>query len=603
MPFSDFREERGPELLTFLAQMSFLKSDGRRHSTLEVENATIWSFSSAADSNLSWKVRVAFWSLGTLLAIAQAWAYRYFVTSDAIAYMDMSDGVLSGGNWHRVINGVWSPLYPFLIGVARRVAAPTPIHEIRFDHLINIIIFLFAFFCFEFLLQSLWTEGERGRQEKAAEHAVPEWVFLCFGYGVFLWASLHEITLQSLRPDMLMSGFLYVAVAILLRMRGHVASWGLYSTLGLVLGVGYLSKAPMLPIGLLVLAISLLVVDNWRVALAPALLAVAVLLVIGSLYYGPLSRIEGRFTFGDSSTFNYLVHVDGAGPGWYITDMGFGVGKPEHSPRKIFDQPPAYEFAVPVPNTHPLRFDPSYWTQRVTARFKLRPQVNAFLQNIRVINQILLTSGSLLAGLLTLCLVATNRNGLVESLISQWPLTLIGLAGIGMYSLVHVEDRYVGAFFALFWLGISYGLYRCVVHPKNWASAVLVAIPLATLIPMVVEAGCHAFDSPGRNIDAEVAIALRQFGVNDGDSVARISTGGDLGWARVSRVRIIAEVDWELGANSFWPAAPAIQDELLAAFAKTGVKAVVAHNWGDLAPPAWQRLGKTHYWVHVFSKR
>lgn len=582
--------------------MSLLKSDRRSDATPEVENTTIWSFSSGAGSKLSWRVRVAFFSLGTLLAMMQAWAYRYFVTSDAIAYMDMSDGVLSGGNWHRLINGVWSPLYPFLIGLARRVVAPTRVHEIRFDHFVNIIIFLFAFVCFEFLLQSLWKQVECGRQEDTAERAVPEWVFLCFGYSVFLWASLQEITLQSLRPDLLMSGFLYLSVGILLRMRGGVASWGLYSIFGLVLGAGYLAKAPMLPIGLLVLGISLFVVDNWRRALAPALFSGAIFLLIGSLYYVPLSRTEGHFTFGDSSTFNYLVHVDGAGPGWYVTDMGHGVGKPQRSPRKIFDQPPAYEFAVPVPNTHPLRFDPSYWTKGVKARFKLRPQVNALLQNLRVLNQILLTSGSLLAGLLTLCLVAANRNELVESLIAQWPLTLIGLAGIGMYALVHVEDRYVGAFFALFWLGIAYGLYGRVVHPKHWASSVLVAIAFAILIPMVIDAGYQAFKSPGRNIDAEVATALRQFGINDGDSVARISTGGDLGWARVSRVHIIAEVNWESGANSFWPAGPAVQDELLAAFATTGVKAVVAHNWGDLAPPGWQRLGRTHYWVHVFSK-
>ena len=57
-------------------------------------------------------VRAAFWVLGVVLAGVQAWAFRYYVSADAISYLDMSDGVMPGGSWHRLINGVWSPLYP-----------------------------------------------------------------------------------------------------------------------------------------------------------------------------------------------------------------------------------------------------------------------------------------------------------------------------------------------------------------------------------------------------------------------------------------------------------------------------------------------------------
>ena len=57
-------------------------------------------------------VRAAFWAVGVVLAGVQAWAFRYYVSADAISYLDMSDGVMPGGSWHRLINGVWSPLYP-----------------------------------------------------------------------------------------------------------------------------------------------------------------------------------------------------------------------------------------------------------------------------------------------------------------------------------------------------------------------------------------------------------------------------------------------------------------------------------------------------------
>jgi len=57
-----------------------------------------------------WMVRVAFWLVGTVLAVLQSWSFRHFVTADGIAYLDMSDFVVPGVGWRRIISGVWSPL-------------------------------------------------------------------------------------------------------------------------------------------------------------------------------------------------------------------------------------------------------------------------------------------------------------------------------------------------------------------------------------------------------------------------------------------------------------------------------------------------------------
>ncbi len=56
-------------------------------------------------------IRLAFWTIGILLALAQAWICRYQVSSDSSSYLDMSDGVLSGSDWHRLINSVWSHIH------------------------------------------------------------------------------------------------------------------------------------------------------------------------------------------------------------------------------------------------------------------------------------------------------------------------------------------------------------------------------------------------------------------------------------------------------------------------------------------------------------
>ncbi|PYV44571.1 MAG: hypothetical protein DMG94_13240, partial [Acidobacteria bacterium] len=163
-------------------------------------------------------VRAAFWALGIVLAGVQAWAFRYYVSADAISYLDMSDGVMPGESWHRLINGVWSPLYPLLLGIVRRTFNIYASNEIAAGHLLNLGFFLFAFLCFEFLLRKVVRRIPRGA-------SLPAWAISCLAYSLFLWASISKISLTSLRADMLMSGFVYLAAGILLNMQGRQARW------------------------------------------------------------------------------------------------------------------------------------------------------------------------------------------------------------------------------------------------------------------------------------------------------------------------------------------------------------------------------------------
>jgi hypothetical protein len=312
--------------------------------------------------------------------------YRFKVTPDSISYLDMSDGVLPGGDWHRLINGVWSPLYPLLIGLVRRVFPVSAANEITAAHVLNLGVFIFAFGFFEFFLR-IAISRVRAVQTTSARPGVlalpPYWAYLAIAYPLFLWASISQISLRNLRPDMLMSGFLYLAAGILLQMQGSRAPWSRYLALGVILGIGFLAKAPMLPIGVLILALSLFVVEEWRPAVKMIVAAFAVIMMIGSLYFVPLSRARGHPTLGESSTFNYLVHVDRARPSWYLQDPGGGRGSFVHPPEKIFSSPAAYAFARPRAGTHPLRFDPSYWIQGVRPHFVLKQQVATIVTNLR----------------------------------------------------------------------------------------------------------------------------------------------------------------------------------------------------------------------------
>lgn len=550
-----------------------------------------FSFKGFSRRPLLW-LRTGFWFFGIVLAFAQAWSYRYYMSADAISYLDMSDAILPGYSWGKLVNGVWSPLYPALLGIGRALLKPSPYQEIVTTHLLNLVFFLFAFACFEFMLKSLLSR----RAETELAMLMPDWACLILAYAIFLWASISQITLTTLRPDMLMSGFVYLAMGILLPMTGRAPSWRAYLGLGVVLGVGFLAKAPMLPLGLLLIASSLFLVTSWRSAFAPAVCAGIIVLVIGSCYFVPLSRLRGHFTLGESGAFNYLYHVDGIGPTWYVQERGEASGTLLRKPDKVFDAPPTYRFAFPYPVTHPLRFDPAYWTEGLKPRVRLSAQYEAIRENLHVIAGIS-ALGALVVAFVVLLSVADTWSALLR----LWPLWVSGLFGVAMYLVIHVEPRYIGVFWVLLWLGLLVGLRP----PPDWRNRLLTGVTagivIALLIP-TIESSMYDFHKMGygrKDAAIEAAIALRRYGVCPGDPVARVSRDiTELAWARVSRTTVVAEVDWAF-AEQFWQAGPAVQREILQSMAGSGAKVVVAHLLSGGAPPSgWTRLGHTPFWVY-----
>ena len=547
-------------------------------------------------------VRLAFWAVGILLAGAQAWVYRFATTVDSISYLDMSDGVLPGGDWHRLINGVWSPLYPLLIGLARRIFPVSAANEISAAHLLNVGIFIFAFACFEFFLRSA-TSRVRVVQAASAQPGVPAllpyWAYLSIAYSLFLWASFSAISLRYLRPDMLMSGFLYLAVGILLQMQGSAARWDRYLALGVVLGIGFLAKAPMLPIGAVILAATLMQVEAWHPAVKMVAAAFAVMMLIGSLYFVPLSRARGHFTLGESSAFNYLVHVDQAGPAWYLQDPGFGRGSFTHPPEKIFSSPPTYAFALPHSGTQPLKFDPSDWIEGVRPRFVLRRQIATIGRSL--LDNPELTTAFGVAGILMLGhFFRRLRHVLVFH--SNWAMCVIGLAGCAMYSLVHVESRYVGAFLVLFWCGILFSLRVPQTVNRKVITAITLVVIGSLLLPSARLIYLSRMKGVGKiNTAALIAGEFERVGIRAGDQVACIcpvGKGVGLSAERIARVTVAAQVDHERAAE-FWSLPIATQRDLLQMFAAHGVKAViaVAPSLSAASQLEWTHLDSSQYWV------
>ena len=74
------------------------------------------------------------------------------------------------------------------------------------------------------------------------------------GYTLFLWTSLKLTPIAVVSPDMTVALFVYLAAGIVLGILGGFARIRQF-LLGAVLGFAYLSKAPMLPVGIVFLAI------------------------------------------------------------------------------------------------------------------------------------------------------------------------------------------------------------------------------------------------------------------------------------------------------------------------------------------------------------
>ena len=526
------------------------------------------------------RIRAVFWIIGALAAAVQAFAYRQWLNADTISYLDISDAV-SGRDPARLLNTHWSPLYPVLIGIVNAVVHPSAAWEFPTLHLVNWICFLFAFAAFEFLLRSMETTepGER----------IPQWALLCVGYSLFLWASLGMITLMKSHPDLLMSGFLYMAAGILIRIRHGGAGWKIYGAFGLVLGFGYLSKSPMFPLAGLMLGSTLF----FRGSLNDKLKGITIAALCFTAVSGPwvlfLSRQNHQFTFGESGMWNFeniVDHVD-----IYYQNQGQTTGQFIHPVAQIVSgDPPALSFNRPVRATNPLWYEPTYWIKGVSPVKNWREQGRILFKNLRIYARLAAALAGLVFAVLLLAYTAGFRLSL-RALLTFWPLSVLGIVGLAMYAAILVDERYIGAFIVLIGLGALFGFSFPRPLPLRTLQVfvALVVVNLAINVAMHARRDYRENEFKTRLRDADASIALHKLGIAEGQPVASITPWVASGWARLARVRIIADVRRDR-AERFWTATQAHQSDIFNAFSGSGCRAVVASIGGRAVPVGWQRL-------------
>jgi hypothetical protein len=524
----------------------------------------------------------------------QAWSNRHAMNPDGVSYLDLARAVSEGGLGDAV-NAYWSPLYPWLLGLALVLLRPDAFWEFSVAHAVNLGIFLLTLGAFEFFLTQVLAAREPLRRDDDAEQQVPVWVWRLLGYAAFGWATLLLSGLVGVSPDLLVVMVVFLAAGIIVRLSRHDAGVAWFGWLGAVLALGYLSKGAMLPLSASLMCAAWLSGHprRWR----GLVLTGAVLTMIAGPFVVALSAKQGRLTVGDTGKLNYA---------WYVNDVPRfknwngdppGSGAAQHA-TLVLEDPPTHEFSEPVQGTYPLWLDPSYWHEGVIVPFSPERQLRRFAAEIRELPWMVADLFLPVVALFVLRLLG----GIA---IERRYLLMLGLplgATIGMYTLVHLEPRFLAGFLGAFVAGTL-----LFVRPRTRAgrmATLVVMTALAALLSTRVIvmaggslAGIRRQAAQGRRAHVEWVRAdeLGRAGIQEGAKVALIGDGFRAYWAHLAGVRITGEI----AAQQFRTANAKGRAAALEALERTPKDAIIADRAGVCEPEqGWTRIPNTDLCVY-----
>ncbi len=408
-------------------------------------------------------LRALAWVLVVAIALFQAYAQRYVVGPDGVAYLDLSDAVVAG-HWSGLVNPYWSPLYPLLIGLARIVTRASPAGEVPLMHAVNAAACLATFGAYEYFLAPVLGMTAESR------HAVlgGGWG-RAIAYGLFICVAFTLTPIELTTPDLLAAAATFAALGALLRLR-HPPGGAAGVVLGVSLGLGSLAKSFMIPWA--VVCFVALAVALRKRGLKPLASAVAVWLVFVGPWTVLLSRAAGRLTFGDTGRLTYAWFVNNRdAPSLGGVPMGARTARTE----AIL---PRSGVTGDAPGTDPMWFDPERWSGGLRPQFDLHDQVASLLTSGRYYVENLAPFLFLIL-LIAVAPVRSRRDAWRRG----WIVLVPAAAGMFGYAMVLATARYVMPFV----LAGTLVLLASLPAPRRLH-------PLALLIGVVIPIGLLSID-------------------------------------------------------------------------------------------------------------
>lgn len=525
------------------------------------------------------RLTIAFVVIAALLGACQAFDTRFTMNPDGIEYLDNATA-WAAADYSTALNSLWSPLYPWLIAAIFSAVHPDPFLEFPVVHLLNFLIYLSSVAAFLFFIRSIRFNLSLS----------------LLAYSSFLYSSLDLTTLAYVTPDLLVSLFAFLAAGLLLRVSKTTASTFEYAALGLVLGLGYLSKSPFLIFGVLCVTLLAVLARKQRSALWRVLLATVVFAAIVIPYAWALSAAKGRLTFGDSGRYNVIWHVNGAP--LYHWQGSPKNGTPVHPTRQLSTQPDIFEFAQPFSTTYPPGYDPVYWSEGAKIAFSPSDFARALIEQLKLYGYLVHhRQAPLLFALLVLLVLALTNRTSFASLGDFWPVLCLGIFPFAMYGVVHAEGRYLAPFFVLIWTGLFAGLLTGL--PQRVDPKVLLSIAAVASVLMLAEALTAMKPEKPVGPHYAVARALQGLGLKSGDPVAIATADLDFYWARLTRARIAMEVSFTGAGCPDCRSHQAEWEKAKPILSSHGVMFFVSPCLpGVTDQPGWQQLATTNIYAY-----
>lgn len=617
---------------------------------------------SRRDRQLTLRVVAIACIVSSLLVALDLWDHRNLFDPEGISFLDMADAYRRG-DWRAALVGNWSPLYPWLLALMMVFVNPSGQWEFTAVHALNYVIYFITMGSFSYFM----TEFLRARKETDPSDRLPDWSWLVFGYALFTWSIIRLIPAHQPQPDLVVCALVYLIFAMLFRIRTGPMTWCESIFFGVLLGLGYLSKGIMFPMAFVFTGVALLLAGWSAEKLSKIFLAFLVFLLLALPYIVVLSNANGRWMFNDGGWRNYAVEISQVKPWIHWQGEEPGQSTPVHPTRKINDNPPMYEFGTPFKVTYPPWYDPSYWYEGVKVIPDLRRQLGVIFRNTKILlsffvnstgsaaeridtwggleGKVTPTVGPLFTLFSLMVLMVVGRVSVIRRIAEHWYALIPIAAVLGAYSLLHLEGRYIAAYVVVLWMV----LFRSVAIPhseesKRIFTAVLASAALIIVTSLAVGTGqdflraARDFTRGDREAPLfqsgypnwKVAKYLHDKGVHPSDPVGAVGYTLSGYWARMARVRVVAEIPAE-GTTAFWSSDKPSMAAVMQLFRDVGAKAVVAkagHMYGDSyvfdlqglpgkpaplptsadssvpagsAPANWQHIADTDYYVHVFQ--
>ncbi|MEQ8541864.1 MAG: glycosyltransferase family 39 protein [Coleofasciculus sp. D1-CHI-01] len=548
-------------------------------------------------------IKAIFWLIAIILGLLQAWSNRYSLsTGDAISYLDIGEAYFQG-DWQQAVNGYFSPLYSLLLGLSVSVLNPSSYWQFFVVKLVNFTIYLLSLVAFELLLSEFinYYNIKLSNNTQKQTLIIPDWIWYVSGYILFLWSALKWIGIDNDTPDMCVATLVYLAAWLVLRVYTRSDHWLNFIGLGVVLGLGYLSKAIMFPMAFIFLGTCFFSVGNIRRSLPRISVAFLVFALISTPFIAAISQANGYLTFGTAGKFNYAWNISPGGISnhhWQGKPPGSGI--PKHPIRTIFDNPIVYEFATPIGGTYPPWHNPSYWNAGLKPQFNLQKQIGEIWSHAFEYYRIFF--GVLMFSYLTFVSVSGKFETSIKALIGNWRFLIPACAGLGSLLLVHVRPRLIAAFVVLLFAGF----FASIRLPNSPESKRLIVGMTVGLLFFAGSQFTTISQNAGEPIHWKIANDLNQIGLNPEEKVAilgRYGVGHAYYWARLAQVKIIAEIP---SLQQFWQSDDSTRSQVYKTLEEAGARVLVEEP-GVNSPldyrslQGWQKLKNSDCYIYFLS--